>query len=65
MRDLKKDKASNHLYYFTDDGVLYEMYSTIRGDRYRFIGYVPGFIDKDRLTDTDVGLINKLLKRDS
>lgn len=43
-----------HDHYWIEEEELYESYKTIRGLRWRYITYVKGEPDNDKLNDADV-----------
>lgn len=52
-----KDKA--HVHFYTDNGVLYETYRTIRGLRYRKISEANGMPDSVKCSEITVNFILK------
>jgi len=58
----KLKKHPRHLYYAVEDGVLWSVYHTIRGERTMEIGFVEGFPDKDRLEEKDFEEVEKIIK---
>jgi hypothetical protein len=52
-------KSRNHLFYWIDEGVLFETYQTIRGRRYTWVIEVPDMPDEERCTDECLRYIAK------
>lgn len=55
-------KSENHSHFAVDQNLVYEMYRTIRGLRYRQIAAVS-FPDKEFLNAEDITQINNQLKK--
>lgn len=52
-------KSHNHFFFFVEDGILYEVYRTLRGERHRAILEVPGTEDTEHVTDSDIEMLQK------
>ena len=55
--DIPKDRRHHH--YWIEDGILYETYSTIRGNRYREL-YKVNYPDRETVSDEELSRIEIL-----
>lgn len=54
-------KSYNHIYYKIEDGLLYEVYSTIRGPRFRAIGRL-NYPDRKRVSPEEISQVEQALR---
>ena len=56
-------KSHNHHHFWTEDNIVYESYSTLRGLRFRQILKLSfNYPNHEKLTDTMVTFLNNILK---